>query len=137
MTDLDKTFEQLDKTYWGEISPDNTGLTNKILLLRKKPLKHFDIGDLRLMIGQSFYLDYLIPMAIEKLQENSLAEGDYYEGDLLKSVLDSDPDFWIANKDHWSTMIKIYEANKALFDADNSYRQIRKSFERFKSINVC
>jgi hypothetical protein len=49
------------------------------------------------MIGQDFGLDYLIPLAIEKLKENILAEGDFYPGDLLKAVAGSKREFWETN----------------------------------------
>ena len=42
------------------------------------------------MIGQ----DILNPLAIEVLQENPFAEGDYYRGDLLSVVMQVEPGFW-------------------------------------------
>jgi len=63
------------------------------------PLNEYSIEDLRLMIGQEFALEYLIPLAIEKLHEDVLAEGDYYPGDLLSSVLKINPSFWKQNPD--------------------------------------
>ena len=36
--------------------------------LRKKQIKDFEIEDLRIMIGQNFGLNYLIPIAIEELK---------------------------------------------------------------------
>ena len=39
----------------------------------------------------------MIALAVERLREDPLAEGDFYPGDLLKNVLTADPDFW---RDH-------------------------------------
>ena len=42
-----------------------------------------------MMIGQDIGSKYLLPIALKKLQENPLAEGDFYEGDLLYNVIRS------------------------------------------------
>ena len=42
------------------------------------------------MIGQKFGLDYLIPIAVEKIQKDIFIEADFYEGDLLENILKID-----------------------------------------------
>lgn len=59
------------------------------------------------MIGQEIGLYFLMPLAIETLTDNLFAEGDYYEGDLLKSVLDVDTKFWDDNKDYWQQLNEL------------------------------
>jgi hypothetical protein len=49
------------------------------------------------MIGQNHGLEYLVPLAIEQLQEDPLAEGAYFPGDLLVSVLGGKAEFWRAH----------------------------------------
>ena len=49
------------------------------------------------MIGQNIGLSYLVPLALEYLEKDPLAEGDFYPGDLLASVLRADARFW---RDH-------------------------------------
>lgn len=61
------------------------------------------------MIGQEIGLYYLIPLAFETLKDNLFAEGDYYEGDLLKSLLDVDTKFWDNNKDYWQQLNELIE----------------------------
>lgn len=130
---LDYSLEQLDKHVWGE--PDYSSyLVKTCHELRKKPLRNFTIEDLRIMIGQNINLEFLIPIAIERLGKNILAEGDFYEGDLLKSVLDSDSIFWTNNREFWTIVKKLYLDSKQTFDSDNTFRQIRKSFEHFEKI---
>jgi hypothetical protein len=89
----DKSLENLEKDYWGEPTYDSH-LVKTCHLLRKKPIKDFEIEELRIMIGQNIGLKFLIPIALGKLKENILAEGDFYEGDLLKSVLTCKEEFW-------------------------------------------
>src|SRR3990170_1456128 len=130
-----KTLEELDNEIWETPAGEFTSLVTAIHQLRKKPLKDFTIEDLRITIGQNLNLTYLIPLAIGELQENILAEGNFYQGDLLKNVLDSDTGFWLKNRYYWDIVIELFKKNKEVFESDDSYRQIRKSFERFEQIN--
>ena len=44
-------------------------------------------------------LEYLVPLALEQLQEDPFAEGAYFPGDLLVSVLGANGEFWQAHPD--------------------------------------
>lgn len=98
-----KTLENLEKR-----STENPNyqsyLTQRCFELYKTPLNEFKTEDLRIMIGQQIGLDYLIPLAIDTLKKDLFAEGDYFEGDLLKNVLLVDTSFWDNNKKHWQIL---------------------------------
>lgn len=126
----DKTLEQLENEIW-EDTDHPSSLVATIHRLRKKPLKDFSTGDMRIMIGQQFSLDYIMPLAIQQLRKNILAEGDFYPGDLLKAVLDVNQSFWLNHKQYWEIIKKMVESNRKLLNPD---RQIRKSIERFEDI---
>ncbi|WP_321285372.1 contact-dependent growth inhibition system immunity protein [uncultured Sunxiuqinia sp.] len=81
-----KTLTNLEKDDWQHFDSDSR-LIKRTKELRKVPLNKFTTEDLRIMIGQQFSLDYLITLAIETLSVNIFAEGDFYEGDLLKCTL--------------------------------------------------
>jgi hypothetical protein len=130
----DKTIEQLEGKVYPTVT-DSTRLVFTVTSLRKKKLADFTTEDIRVCIGQYEGLPYLIPMAIQELKKNILAEGSYYEGDLLSNVLTADKTFWINHKTEWEAMYMLYEENKALFEADNKYRQIRKKFAEFSFIH--
>jgi hypothetical protein len=93
MTDRDKTLEELDGENWGEPNY-NSYLVKSVHRLRCVPLKKLTVEDLRLMIGQEVNLNYLMPLAIERLEINPYAEGDFYPGDLLYNVLSINRNFW-------------------------------------------
>jgi hypothetical protein len=100
-----KSLESLEKKTWPALSSDEGSyLIRTCNSLRKKQLQDFTTEDLRIMIGQEIGLYFLIPLAIETLTDNLFAEGDYYEGDLLKSVLDVNTKFWDDNKDYWQQL---------------------------------
>ncbi|MDX2848632.1 contact-dependent growth inhibition system immunity protein [Streptomyces sp. PA03-3a] len=52
------------------------------------------VDDMRLLIGQDIGLPYLLPLAVEVLRENPMAEGHMYEGDLLSAVLTRTQTVW-------------------------------------------
>jgi hypothetical protein len=97
---------------WGEAPPNSSNLIQKIYAIRKKKIKDLDIEDLRIMIGQNESLNILMPIAMKILSSNFLAEGDYYEGDLLKNVLTVDKSFWKNNAQVKAHLIDLFEANK-------------------------
>ena len=126
----EKSLENLEKDYWGE--PDyESHLVKTCHQLRKKPLKDFEIEDLRIMIGQNIGLKFLVPIAIEELNENILAEGDYYEGDLLKSVLTSEVEFWSERFDLLEELNKLIQQNLELLDQTDP--EFTREFNRLKS----
>lgn len=103
-----KSLESLEKKTWPALSSDEGSYLIKTCnSLRKKQLQDFTTEDLRIMIGQEIGLYFLIPLAIETLTDNLFSEGDYYEGDLLKSVLDVDTKFWDDNKDYWQQLNEL------------------------------
>ena len=95
-----KTLTNLEKEKWNS-SDFDTRLITRLNQLRDIPLDDFTTEDLRIMIGQQMSLPYLIPLAIETLSINLFAEGDLFEGDLLKNVLGIETEFWNAHKEYW------------------------------------
>lgn len=91
-----QTLEELEGEVWGE-PPFSSHLVVTTYALRKKPLHEFSVEDFRIMIGQNKSLPLLLPLALQILETNLFAEGNYYEGDLLQAVLDVKSDFWISN----------------------------------------
>lgn len=131
-----KTLENLEKKYLGD-SPIDTQLVTTCYALRKKPLQDFEIEDLRIMIGQNEGLDYLIPLAIDKLRFNILAEGDFFEGDLLKSVLKSNEKYWGNERANWLTICSLFDQNKQqISDSEISIEIIKDLFDSFSEFKT-
>lgn len=103
-----KSLDSLEKTDWGK--PTYTShLVKTVHRLRKVPLNEYTTEDLRTMIGQNIGLDFLIPLAIERLSEYLFAEGDLYEGDLLQAVLNSKSGFWEKNPSLWNQVNQLID----------------------------
>ncbi len=107
-----KTLENLENDYWG--NPDyDSHLVRRCHELRKLPLDSFTTEDLRIMIGQQISLNYLMPLALEVLTIDLFAEGDFFEGDLLKNVLSIDTDFWNKNKNYWTALNNLIKDRRS------------------------
>jgi predicted protein tyrosine phosphatase len=91
----DKTLEELQGP-WGEPS-FQSHLILECHRLSKVALKDFNPGDLRIMIGQQIALKYLVPLAIDVLQNDPLIEGTYFPGDLANAVFKVERKYWQAN----------------------------------------
>ena len=125
----EKTLENLEKDFWGEPEYDSH-LIKTCHQLRKKPLKDFEIEDLRIMISQNIALKFLIPLALEKLGQDILSEGDYYEGDLLKAIFTSDTEFWNLEPKLTKVLEAIILENEELLNEQEP--DLLKSYEQWK-----
>lgn len=91
----DRSLEELERDRWPAPSADDTRLVTTAHALRRRPIGELTVEDMRLLIGQDIGLPYLLPLAVEVLRENPMAEGHMYEGDLLSAVLTRNPSVWV------------------------------------------
>ena len=135
-----KSLENLEKETWPPLNRDEGSyLIQTCHSLRKKQLKDFEIEDLRIMIGQNIGLDFLIPLAIDELKLNIMAEGDLYEGDLLKTVLTSNKEYWKKEKNNWAKVCELFNINKHKIQEFDTTLKLKEgwfeSFKEFQKIN--
>jgi len=131
---LNKSLENLEKHVWPDLPADEgSHLIRTCNALRKKQLKDFSTEDLREMIGQDIGLKFLIPLAIQTIEKDILAEGDLYPGDLLKSVLTSDKKYWTSSRDNWNQICDLVEKNMATLKGADITNEIKKGwFDSYK-----
>ncbi|WP_253776169.1 contact-dependent growth inhibition system immunity protein [Goodfellowiella coeruleoviolacea] len=94
---LNRSLEELDGQRWGDPPADSTYLITTVLQLRRKPVGEVSTEDFRILIGQQVGLPWLVPLALQQLRRDPLAQGDFYPGDLLGAVLRVNAEFWAAN----------------------------------------
>ncbi|MFF2368880.1 contact-dependent growth inhibition system immunity protein [Streptomyces sp. NPDC058122] len=92
--DRSRSLEELERDRWEAPPPDATRLIATAHALRSRPVGTLTVEDLRLLIGQDIGLAVLLPLAMEVLRDNPLAEGHMYEGDLLRAVLTRPSAVW-------------------------------------------
>jgi hypothetical protein len=104
--DRNRSIEELEGVDWGEPTFESS-LVATCHRLRRKPLNLFTAEDLRIMIGQKISLPYLIPLAVERLEEEPLVEARFFRGDLLAVVLRVETSFWGAHPDSFKRACEI------------------------------
>ena len=116
-----KTLDELEGVVWGEPTYDSY-LVRTCHRLRTKPVDEFTVEDLRIMIGQEIGLPHLVPRAVAVLEREPLAEGDFYPGDLLASVLGAAE--WLRSQPDWfGRVLRVAERAVAeLGEADSGLR---------------
>ncbi|NMO52071.1 hypothetical protein HH310_12790 [Actinoplanes sp. TBRC 11911] len=90
----ERSLEEIEEDYWGDPPAGATRLVATVHGLRRRPVGSLDTEDLRVLIGQKVGLGALLPLALDRLEEDPLAEGDFYPGDLLVAVLRVPRDYW-------------------------------------------
>jgi hypothetical protein len=85
--DLRLTLEELERDAWLDPGSSATTLVRRCTELRRKPLCEFAVEDLRIMLGQQIGVTHLLPLAVNVLEDDPFAEGDFFPGDLLLTVL--------------------------------------------------
>ena len=100
--------------------------------LRSKPIDEFTVEDLRLMIQQQIGLRYLVPIALQHLRKDPLAEGDFYPGDLLAAILRVAGDFWQQKPDLNRELRNVIVAltHDSTIDVDPAVQELIAEFTR-------
>ena len=120
--DRRKSLQELEQDDWGEPTYDSY-LVTTVHRLRRKPLAEFTVEDLRIMIGQKISLSFLIPLAVERLEEEPLAAGHHYGGDLLHVVLLTGEAFWASHPDSFQRARKVVARVKDLLPSLDEIRR--------------
>jgi hypothetical protein len=113
------TLEQIEARHWGNPPADATRLIKTVYELRHKPVGAMDPEDLRVLLLQQESVDVLVPIALTHLEQNPLAEGDFYPGDLLTTVLKVPQAYWQQHPDQRSRASAVIEAVEALGNLDD------------------
>ena len=127
-----KSLEQLEKDYWREPQEYPTTVVKRSYEYRKKPLTDLTIEEIRLLISQSIGLEHLVPLALEKLDENILAEGDFYEGDLLVALSNVPTEFWVKHPNLLIDLEKKIERNSDYIKSGMDEKEWNRIQERLK-----
>ena len=119
MTDLTKTLRELEggPPNWPGSETWPSYLVATCERLYKKPIKDFTTEDLRVMIGQQIGVEFLVPVALERLVENPFEQGDFHPGDLLGAVLRLPREYWHTHFGEWQVAISIAKSAVLAIDA--------------------
>lgn len=130
---LEKSIEQLENNYWKKESEFPTNLIEKCWEYRKIKLSELTIEQIRLLISQKIGIEFLIGIALKKLELNIIAEGNLYEGDLLDSVSKIPLEFWKKNKIEFEKLKIIIEKNKEKIKIELGEKELKRIEKRIKT----
>ena len=109
--DKSRSLEEIEDDRWGDPPAEATRLVTTAYALRKLPVGALDAEGLRLLISQQIGLDTLVPLALDQVEQDPLAEGDFYPGDLLDALIRRVPDsYWQAHEDQRTRVRTVAQA---------------------------
>jgi len=112
MIDMDKSIEELENNDWGE-PQFGSYIVTTCHRARRKPLKLLSNEEIRCLLGQKTGLRFLLPIAVDILEEEPLIEVTYFSGDLLLALLRLDKADWKYNPNELEKFIRIIQDNKS------------------------
>ena len=77
--------------------------------LLTKPLRRLSLAELCYLLEQQAGLEFLAPLAVEKLQDDPLVQAHQYPGDLLVALLETRSLFWRGEHTLWLEVIALLE----------------------------
>ena len=128
-----KSIEELENDYWKEESEFPTNLIKRCFEYRKIKISELSVEQIRLLISQKIGIEFLIGIALEKLEQNIIIEGDLYEGDLLNSVSKIPTEFWNKNSTEFLNFKNIFESNKEKIISELGEKEYDRISERIKA----
>ena len=128
-----KSIEQLENDVWKKSIEFPSGLIINCHNYRKIPINELTIEQLRLLISQKIGLNYIIEFGINELGKNILAEGDFYEGDLLMAISSLPNVFWNENKTEFLRFKNIVERNSELIKIELGEKKFNRINEKIKA----
>jgi CDI immunity proteins len=106
----DLSLEQIEDSYWGEPPADATRLIRTVHAVRRKPVGALDAEDFRLLLLQQIGTEVLLPLALGRLEQDPLWEGDFYPGDVLSAILQLPEQYWRTHPDQLARLRRIIES---------------------------
>ena len=133
IVDKSKSLHELEGYDAGDPKTKTTPMVRRCLTLHRTPLEQWNADDCRLMLGQKFSPRYLVPLALEFLNEDPLEEGFMYPGALLNSVLRLPAEFWMHEQELWYEVNSIVEQ---LEELRQSIEKLAPEIKNFKTLQT-
>ncbi|CAN7662876.1 contact-dependent growth inhibition system immunity protein [Rhizobium sp. LjRoot30] len=90
----------------------------------RKPIDQLEPEEIRLLVGQQIFLEPVLPFAMAMLEEDPLADTEYYAGDLLSACIGIDETFW---QKHPTVLFRLQElATQVLLHQRDSIEGYKK-----------
>lgn len=131
---MNKSIEQLENDYWGDLTEYPSGLVKNCYEYRKIPISMLSIEQIRTLISQDIGIEQIIGLTIEKLENDVLAEGDFYPGDLLVATSKIKDKFWKMNPSKLKKIEEIVNLNTESIKDEIGEKKFNRIIERIEQI---
>ncbi len=127
----EKTIEELEDQVWPEPEFSSYVVTESHRL-RKIKIRDLTIEQLRLAYSQETGTVFLKNRVIKELRIDPLVSGDFYDGDLLLSVMRTELKGF--EKKEIDELLEIAESATARIDDEESKKEILKLIEKIREV---
>lgn len=109
--DRSKSLQELEGEDWGEPRPKIawSNLVQRVYKMRRLPVESLTVRDIETLLGQGLSLKYVMPVAMDLLQEDPWED----DGFLLHAVLGDSSgckvEFWQQHPQLWAAMREILQ----------------------------
>ena len=112
------TLSQLINEKWQDEEPrvDASYPVRHMFELYQTKVSNFTVEDVRFLIGQKTALEQMVPLSLYVLDDNILASGDFYDGDLLQALLRVPVEYWEKHTIQMQTLLGMLKANEAYLE---------------------
>ena len=109
----DKSISELEGWKWNDEVPleNESYVVWNFYRLHNYPVKNYNLADFRFMIGQETGLEYLVPIALKKLEDDLFTEAELYPGDLFCSLLlvSNTQNYWENHLKEKKKLIELFQ----------------------------
>ena len=94
--DENKSIDQLQSIHLSTMAVP-AGITSRCMQYLQVPVKDLSKEQVRFLLSHDIGTTFLLHKTIQILEEDILADGDFYPGDLLSALLNVDDVYWRNN----------------------------------------
>lgn len=108
------TLKQLCREEKWELSYESVAVSKSAQIYNNLILDDFTPKELRLMISQNIGNEFLVPLALEVLENNLFLKAEHCPGDLLQAVCSVEKKFWAENEKLYKELMSMIKKSEAI-----------------------
>lgn len=102
-----KSLAELDAETWASADLDDAEIALLARRVATKPVRRLEPGELLPLIRRGLSLEFAVPLAMTRLEDDPFLKASTHTGDLLVALMEASPVFWATNKPAWMDMMLI------------------------------
>lgn len=127
------TLSQLINEKWQDEEPrvDASYPIRHMFELYHTKVSNFTVEDVRFLIVQKTALEQMVPLSLYVLDDNILASGDFFDGDLLQALLSVSEDYWDKHTIQTKTLLGMLKADEVYLAMNINNKDLLCSIKDF------